>query len=73
MYFATQSSDQLHTIFGGGFVLEHHGNETHRCLPPLESRAFGVAAAWLGFYAIAVASVGVATFGKVIKVATAAL
>ena len=73
MYLATQSSNQMHTIFGGGYVLEHHGNETHRYLPPSESRVFGVAAAWLGFYAIAVVNAGVATFGKVIKVATAVL
>lgn len=31
---ATQSSHQLNTVFGSGYVPEQHRDETHRNLPP---------------------------------------
>jgi hypothetical protein len=37
MYRNTQSSHQLHSIFGGGYVLEQHGDESHRYLLPSET------------------------------------
>lgn len=40
MYRTTQNSNQLQTIFGGGYVAEQHGDETRRHLPVLESREF---------------------------------
>ena len=42
MRLTTQSSNQLQTVFGGGFVQEQHGDGTHRNLPPTESREFAV-------------------------------
>ena len=33
MRLATQSSTQLHTIFGGGYVLEQRGDQSQRHLP----------------------------------------
>ena len=42
MYLTTQSSSQLHTVFGGGYVPEQHGDDTCRYLPPSESREFVV-------------------------------
>jgi hypothetical protein len=36
MHLATQSSSQVHTLFGGAYVSEQHGEETCRHLPPLE-------------------------------------
>jgi hypothetical protein len=40
MHLSTQGSNQLHTIFGGGYVPEQHGDETNRYLPPSEHREF---------------------------------
>jgi hypothetical protein len=34
MYLAAQSSVQLQTVFGGGYVLEQHSDAAHRYLPP---------------------------------------
>jgi hypothetical protein len=34
MRLVTQGSSPLQTIFGGGYVLEQHGEETCRNLPP---------------------------------------
>jgi hypothetical protein len=34
MRLTTQSSNQLQTVFGGGYVLEQHSDATHRYLPP---------------------------------------
>jgi hypothetical protein len=34
--------NQLQTVFGGGFVQEHHSDGTHRYLPPTEKREFVV-------------------------------
>jgi len=42
MYCATQNFTQAHTIFGGGYVPEQRGDETHRYLPPTEKSEFGV-------------------------------
>jgi hypothetical protein len=36
MRLTTQSSNQLQTVFGGGYVLEQHSDATHRYLPPSE-------------------------------------
>jgi uncharacterized protein YehS (DUF1456 family) len=36
MRLATQSSSQLQTIFGNGFIVEQRGDETCRNLPPRE-------------------------------------
>ena len=41
MYCATQNFTQAHTIFGGGYVPEQRGDETHRYLPPTEKSEFG--------------------------------
>ena len=32
MRHTTQSSNQVQTIFGGGYVLEQHSDATYRCL-----------------------------------------
>ena len=40
MHLTTQSSNQLQTVFGGGYVLEQHGDETCRYLPRSEDREF---------------------------------
>ena len=37
MHHITQSSNQLQTIFGGGYVLEQHDDESRRYLSPLET------------------------------------
>jgi hypothetical protein len=42
MPLASQSSTQLHTLFGGGYVVEQHGDETERHLPAPEPRTFEV-------------------------------
>jgi hypothetical protein len=42
MRLITQGSSQLHTIFGGGYVIEQRGDETRRNLPPLEDSEFGL-------------------------------
>jgi hypothetical protein len=42
MRLATQSSSQLHTVFGGGYVLEQHSDDTCCHLPPSDSREFVV-------------------------------
>jgi len=34
MRLITQSSNQLHDIFGGGYVQEQHGDTAHWKLPP---------------------------------------
>ena len=42
MRLITQGSSQLHTIFGGGYVIEQRGDETRRNLPPLEDSEFSL-------------------------------
>ena len=42
MHLASQSSTQLHTLFGGGYIVEQRGDETERRLPPAEPRTFEV-------------------------------
>ena len=42
MHLASQSSTQLHTLFGGGYVLEQRGDETERHLPAVEPLTFEV-------------------------------
>ena len=42
MHLTTQSSVQLQTIFGGGLVVEQHGDATHRYFPTPERREFVV-------------------------------
>jgi hypothetical protein len=42
MYLASQSSTQLHTLFGGGYVVEQRGDKTERHLPPAEPGTFEV-------------------------------
>ena len=42
MRFTTQSSNQLQTIFGGGYVPEQRGDETRRHLPPADNNGFVV-------------------------------
>jgi len=42
MYCNTQNFTQAHTIFGGGYVPEQHGDDTHRHLPVSEKRDFVV-------------------------------
>jgi hypothetical protein len=42
MHLASQSSTQLHTLFGGGYIVEQRGDETERRLPPAEPRTFNV-------------------------------
>lgn len=38
----TQSSHPLQTIFGGGYVPEQHGDETHRYLPSFDTSEYSV-------------------------------
>ena len=38
----SQSSIQLHTVFGGGYVAEQRGDETHCYLPRSEKHEFAV-------------------------------
>ena len=40
MRLTTQNSNQLQTVFGGGYVLEQHGDETYRYLPRSEDSGF---------------------------------
>jgi hypothetical protein len=42
MHVASQSYTQLHTVFGGGYIVEQRGDETQRHLPPAEARTFNV-------------------------------
>jgi hypothetical protein len=42
MFCTTQTFTQAHTVFGGGYVLEQHGDETHRYLPASERYEFVV-------------------------------
>lgn len=42
MHLASQSSTQLHTLFGGSYIVEQRGDETERHLPPAEPRTFEV-------------------------------
>jgi len=42
MYCTTQNFTQAHTIFGGGYVPEQHGDDTHRHLPVLAKRELAV-------------------------------
>ena len=39
---STQSSNQLHDLFGGTYIPERRGDETYRYLPPTEKREFVV-------------------------------
>ena len=71
MRLTNENPDQLPTVFGGEFVQEQHRDEALRHLPPTDSSAIGIAALWLAFFALAVVSVGVKTFGKVVDVAMA--
>ena len=68
MRLTNQNPDQLQTVFGGEFVQEQHRDEAHRNLPPTDSRAIGIAAVWLVFFALVVVSVGVKTFERVADV-----
>ena len=68
MSLTNQNPDQLQTVFGGEFVQEQHRDEAHRNLPPTDSRAIGIAAVWLVFFALVVVSVGVKTFERVADV-----
>ena len=36
MRLTTQSSSQVHSVFGGGYISEQRGDETRRHLPPLD-------------------------------------
>ena len=36
------STNQLQTVFGGGYVQEHHSDGVHHYLPPAEKREFVV-------------------------------
>jgi hypothetical protein len=40
MYLTTQSSNQLHTVFGGGYVPEQHRDDTRGYLPASDGREF---------------------------------
>ena len=40
--YPSQSFAPLHTVFGGEFVQEQHGDTTHRYLPQAEKREFTV-------------------------------
>ena len=42
MFCTTQTFTQAHTVFGGGYVPELHGDETHRYLPASEKYEFVV-------------------------------
>jgi len=42
MNYTTQNFTQAHTIFGGGYVPEQHGDDTYRHLPAPEKREFVV-------------------------------
>ena len=42
MYSTTQTFIQAHTIFGGGYVPELHGDETARHLPRAEKHELGL-------------------------------
>ena len=42
MNYTTQNFTQAHTIFGGGYVPEQHGDDTYRHLPAPEKREFAV-------------------------------
>ena len=44
MFSNTQNFIQAHTIFGGGYIPEQHGEETHHYLPPKDDREIGVVA-----------------------------
>lgn len=68
MRLTNQNPDQLKTVFGAEFVQEQHRDEAHRNLPPTDSRAIGIAAVWLVFFALVVVSVGVKTFERVADV-----
>jgi hypothetical protein len=42
MRLTTESSNQLQSIFGSGYVMEHHGDDTPRYLPPSEKHEFAL-------------------------------
>jgi hypothetical protein len=42
MHLTTQGSSPLQTIFGGGYVVEQRGDETHRNLPSSDDGKFVV-------------------------------
>ena len=73
MRLTDRKPDQLPTVFGGEFVHEQHRDEADRNLPPADSRAIGIAALWLVFFALAVVSVAVKGFGKVLDVVMASV
>jgi len=73
MRLTNQSPDQLQTVFGGEFVEEQHLDEAHRNLPTVHGREIGVASVWLVFMALAVVSVAVKGFGKVLDVVMASV
>jgi hypothetical protein len=51
-------SQQVLTVFGGGYVAEGHAEEAHRNLAAPEGKATSVSLLWLAFYVvIAVAAV----------------
>ena len=71
MYPTTQNFTQAHTIFGGGYVPEQHGDETHRYLPPKEDREIGVGA--IRNVDEALKALNVAMFSEVVKALRGAL
>jgi hypothetical protein len=42
MRLATENSDQMQSVFGGIYVLEHHADETHRYLLTSEKHDFAM-------------------------------
>ena len=42
MHLISQTSIQLHTVFGGGYVAEQRGDQTHHYLPSSEKHEFVV-------------------------------
>ena len=69
MYCATQNFTQAHTIFGGGYVPEQRGDETHRYLPPNDDHGISVGA----IRNEALKALNVAMFSEVVKALRTAL
>ena len=42
MHHSTPSFAPVHSIFGGGYVFDIHGDDTHRYFPPAEKHEFVV-------------------------------
>ena len=60
MRLITQSSNQVHDIFGGGYVQEQHGDTAHWKLPPSDIDQV-------------IGSLAVSMFGEVLKSLRSAL